>query len=119
MDNNNNSSIQPNIEPVVTQPTMSTAPVAPQAAGVPPQKAEGNKMVLWLIGGFIIVILLVGIIYYFLSSTQKKTEEASTSSTPAPVSKVVEDVNESDVEGVSLNSLDAEFQSVDSDLKSL
>lgn len=113
MDNNNNPAqpipnIQPN--PVVNQPPQAPIPTPPAQGG--------NKMALWLIGGFILIILVVAGIYVTFSRSAKEAEKPPLAF-DQPVTRELDDVSETEVEAVGVGDLDSEFSSVDQDLKSL
>lgn len=105
MDNNN--------IPVSQNPIVPPAPLP----AVPPVKEEGNKMIVWLVGGLIAVIVVVGLIYWYLGSRSNK-EVSKPLATPTPVTQK-ETSLEQDLDTVQVGDLDAEFSQLDKDLESL
>lgn len=108
--------MQPN--PVANTPQANPQSTPPQAPPPTPSAEGGSKMALWLIGGLILIILIIGGIYIFLSKNTKESAKTPAASTQ-PVTKKLDDVSESEVEAVGVADLEAEFSSVDQDLKSL
>lgn len=105
MDNNQvNTQAAPNIEPQVTN--LATPP-----------SGENKKMIIWLVGGLIIIVIIVLGIYLMLSSQKKESDVSS--QTPAPVIKEIEDVSESEVEGINVSDIDNEMSALDKDIQSL
>lgn len=104
-------------------PNQTTDPVQavqqPPTGVVPPQPASnnnGNNKMLWIIIGLVVVILLVGGIYWYMTNQQKAT--TTTVSQPTPISESVNTL-EKDLNSTSLDDLDKEFSSVDTDLERL
>lgn len=108
MDNNP----KPVTDPVqaVQQPPIGVVPPQPASA------SNGNNKMLWIIIGLVVVILLVGGIYWYMTNQQKATQ--TTVSKPTPVSQSVDSL-EKDLNSTSLDDLDKEFVSVDTDLQRL
>lgn len=107
-------------------PQMQAAPV--QATAAQPQfvtpdpltpKSEGgdsSKMILYLVIGLLVVGGLVFGIYYFISNQQKATD---TSQKSAPKQTESVDTLQTEIDALSVDEVDKEFTSVDSDLQSL
>lgn len=93
----------------ISQPATAT-PMPEQPVEQPP---TNNKM-LWLIGGVVVLILVMGGIYWYSSSQQKVTKTVQ----PTPTPQTVETL-ETDLNSLSLDDLEGEFSSVDSDLQGL
>ena len=105
--------------------TQSQTPVqaAPQPQFVTPDpqtpKSEGGdskKMILYLVIGLLVIGGLVFGIYYYMSNQQKSTD---TSQKEAPKQAESVDTLETEIDAVSVDDIDKEFSSVDSDLQSL
>ncbi len=114
--------------------TQSQAPENPQMQGVPPQgqtqpqfvtpvpqmpkseSGDSKKMIVYLIVGLLVVGSLVFGIYYFISNQQKATD---TSQKSAPKQEESVDTLETEIDAVSVDDIDKEFTSVDSDLQNL
>ena len=107
----------------MNNPNPATNPVQaaqqPSIGIVPPQPApsgNSNNKILWIIIGLVAVTVLVGGIYWNITNQQK----AATTTVPKPT-PTSESVNtlERDLNSTSLDDLDNEFSSLDSDLQQL
>lgn len=112
---NNNQPVQPakpaNQEVPGEQPTLTTVQQE--------QNQEGNKMILWLVGGLILIVLVVGGIYWFLSKQQENKQVSQAPAKPVETQITTDSLNQD------LNSVDTEssdsggFTQVDQDLQGL
>lgn len=113
MDNNNQ--VQP--QSVNTGPAPAPVPVVPT-----PSAGDSNKMILWLIIGFVIVIGLVGGVYFFLSrqqtaNTAQTIDRPITQVTKKPPETV--DALDKDLSALNVDNSDSDFATVDQDLQQL
>ena len=106
MDNNN-----PN-------PTAGVPPVQqPQVTNVAPEPTPpsgGNNKMTWIVTGAVILVLILGGIYLYMNNRQTKPPAAESE----PVSENVDSI-EKELNTTSLDDLDREFSSVDTDLGTL
>ena len=107
----------------MNNPNPATNPVQaaqqPSIGIVPPQPApsgNSNNKMLWIIIGLVVVTVLVGGIYWYMISQQKETTTAVPK--PTPTTESVDSL-EKDLNSTSLDDLDNEFSSLDSDLQQL
>lgn len=108
MDNN-----PPNPVPQPQQPVVPQQPVT----NVVQESPKGNKM-LWIIVGLVVVILVVGGVYWYMG--QQKGASTKTKASPKPTATTQSvDALEKDLNSTSLDDLDKEFSSVDTDLQGL
>lgn len=94
-----------------TNPQPVSAPVTPNPTPVAPPAPTGNKK-MWLIGGGVIVIIVLAVAVWLMSS-QKKTAPS-----PAP-SVSQQDALEREINGVSVEDIEADFIDIDTDLQGL
>lgn len=110
MEANPNPITQPNQAPPQAAPVQP----APNIVQQPRPEGDRNKLMLWLIGGLIAIIVVVGGIYFYLSSQQKAKQTPS----PVPSARVQENL-EKELDSLTVEDIDAEFQTVDKDIESL
>lgn len=95
-----------------TQPQFVTPdPKMPKSEG-----GDSRKMIAYLVVGLLVIGVLVLGIYYFMSS-QQKTPDTSQKGAPKQTESV--DTLQTEIDTVSVDEVDKEFTSVDSDLQSL
>lgn len=93
-------------------PTIPPIPVMPNPTPVvQPAPPTSNKK-MWLIGGGVLAIIVLLLIIWMMAGQKKVTP------TPAPRERV-EDTLEKELNSVSVEDIEADFQSVDQDLQDL
>lgn len=112
MENNPTNISQTPQQPNPTQPVINPVTNVAQASG-------GSKKVLWIILVIVILILVIGGLYWFrtqqsANSTTQNVPAASSAASSQNVDSLATDLNAN-----SLNDIDKDFSSVDTDLGSL
>lgn len=105
MDNKQQQPAQP-VQPPPAQP----------AAATPPPPGGSNKLLLAILGLALLIVIAGGIYLYVNQKGAKNTP--STTAKPSTAPQTV-DVLEKDLNATSLDDLEKEFSTVDSDLKGL
>lgn len=102
-----------------TQTPVSAAdPVTQPAANIVQEPPKGNKM-LWITLGVVVLILVVGGVYWYITSGQKAAPTTVQPSPKPTASPQTVDTLEKDLNSVSLDDLDKEFSTVDTDFQGL
>lgn len=110
MDNNPNPTPAP-----ANQTPQEPTPVA-NIVQEPPVSSGSNKM--WIIAIIVILILIVGGLYWYMNN--QKTPAPTSQTIPSPVTSTQNvDSLDKDLNASTLDDVDKEFSSVDSDLGSL
>lgn len=115
VDNNNPNPTA--ASPAGINPQGAVAPQPPPASVIqetPPP--SGNNKMLLLIAGIVVLLLIIGGIYWFMGRKNVTQPKA----TPKPTAQTQSvDSLEKDLNSTSLDDLDKEFSSVDTDLQGL